>query len=182
MDRGTGSDQAGLVCVFASRSSLCGSRTTVTAACQPRPCWHHRGSTCHSNPGFLLHAALRKSKKRDNHFTYLAKNSQSISVQYLAFEQSIGHQRCPCAATCFCACQQQGVPFSQLVPTALPSAGMPGGPPVGPALPGTLTWVHDNRSEKCGKKLLWPNGSGKTQTLGQIGPWGVAVVKRHLDG
>lgn len=28
------SDQPGLACSFSSRSSLCGSRTTVTAACQ----------------------------------------------------------------------------------------------------------------------------------------------------
>ena len=40
--------------VFSSRSSLCGSRTTVTAACQQRTRWCREPSTCHSKAGVFV--------------------------------------------------------------------------------------------------------------------------------
>lgn len=46
-------DWEGLASSFTSRSSLCCSRTTVTAACQLPPCWHSKTFTFHSNQCLL---------------------------------------------------------------------------------------------------------------------------------
>lgn len=74
--QGTGrSDRPGLACCFTGRSSLCGSRTTVTAPCQPRPMCaaiKHQpvtqgGVRSKWLSGSIVIAALGKKRRRTSH-------------------------------------------------------------------------------------------------------------------